>query len=116
MKTHPLSGKIAWCIGLTQLINWGITFYLLGAFGDAIAHDTAWGQPLIFSGLTLAMVVMGLVSPVSGRLLALMGGRKVMQLGALLNGLDACSGNEPLSRYLLPGLAGNGHRHAPFAL
>ncbi|CUY89698.1 MFS transporter [Serratia sp. IR-2025] len=87
MKTHPLSGKIAWCIGLTQLINWGITFYLLGAFGDAIAHDTAWGQPLIFSGLTLAMVVMGLVSPVSGRLLALMGGRKVMQLGALLNGL-----------------------------
>lgn len=82
-----LGGKITWCVGLTQLINWGITFYLLGAFGNAIEHDTAWGQPLIFSGLTLAMGIMGLVSPLSGRLLTLMGGRTVMQLGALLNGL-----------------------------
>ncbi|ECZ7204130.1 MFS transporter, partial [Salmonella enterica] len=53
---------------MTQLINWGITYYLLGAFGSAIANDTSWGQPLIFSGLTLAMGIMGLISPISGRL------------------------------------------------
>lgn len=89
MNTPPLllSSKITWCVGLAQLINWGITYYLLGAFGSAIANDTSWGQPLIFSGLTLAMGIMGLISPISGRLLASMGGRKVLQLGALLNGL-----------------------------
>ncbi|EAO5494384.1 MFS transporter [Salmonella enterica] len=89
MNTPPLllSSKITWCVGLTQLINWGITYYLLGAFGSAIANDTSWGQPLIFSGLTLAMGIMGLISPISGRLLVSMGGRKVLQLGALLNGL-----------------------------
>lgn len=87
MNTSPLNNKITWCVGLTQLINWGMTYYLLGAFGSAIANDTSWGQPLIFSGLTLAMGIMGLISPISGRLLTLMGGRKVLQLGALLNGL-----------------------------
>jgi len=87
VNTSPLNSKITWCVGLTQLINWGITYYLLGAFGSAIADDTEWGQPLIFSGLTLAMGIMGLISPISGRLLTLMGGRKVLQLGALLNGL-----------------------------
>lgn len=74
MNTPPLSSKIVWCVGLTQLINWGITFYLLGAYGRAIAHDTAWGETLIFSGLTLAIATMGLVSPLSGQWLTRMGG------------------------------------------
>jgi MFS family permease len=87
MKAQPLSSKIVWCVGLSQLINWGITFYLLGAYGNAIAQDTGWGEPLIFSGLTLAMCVMGLVSPLSGQWLTRMGGRKLMQLGAFLNGI-----------------------------
>ncbi|CAI1545335.1 MFS transporter [Serratia proteamaculans] len=86
MNTPPLSSKIVWCVGLTQLINWGITFYLLGAYGCAIAYDTAWGETLIFSGLTLAMATMGLVSPLSGQWLTRMGGRKLMQIGAFLNG------------------------------
>lgn len=85
---NPLgSGKITLSVGLTQLINWGTTFYLLGAFGMAIDHEMAWGQPLIFSGLTLALGGMGLVSPFSARLLTQIGGRKIMQIGALLNGM-----------------------------
>lgn len=82
-------------LGLAQLIGWGVTFYLPGVFGAAMAQALGWSPVWVFSGLSLAMLVMGLASPLSGRLIESQGGRRVMVAGSLLNalgcGLLACS-------------------------
>lgn len=66
---------------MTQLINWGITFYMPGVFGTAIMAETGWSPGVTFSGLTVAMLVMGLVSPLIGPVMARTGGRTLMMAG-----------------------------------
>ncbi|WP_065647542.1 MFS transporter [Pantoea eucrina] len=81
MTDGHLTGRTIFCIGMTQLINWGITFYMPGVFGSAIMADTGWSPVVTFSGLTIAMLVMGLVSPLTGALIARTGGRTMMMAG-----------------------------------
>ncbi len=71
-------------LGLAQLINWGVNFYLPGAFAWRIARDTGWMQTWVFAGPSLAMLVMAAVSPLSGRWLERLGGRRVMCAGTLI--------------------------------
>ncbi|VVD92039.1 MFS transporter [Pandoraea horticolens] len=71
-------------LGLAQLINWGVSFYLPGAFAWRIAQTTGWPQTWVFAGPSLAMLVMAAVSPLSGRWLERMGGRRVMCTGTLV--------------------------------
>ncbi|RMV67267.1 putative membrane protein [Pseudomonas caricapapayae] len=77
-------------LGLAQLISWGVTFYLPGAFGNAITEDLGWSSQRVFSGLSVALLVMGLVSIVSARLIQRLGARQVLQAGAGLNALGCC--------------------------
>ncbi len=77
-------------LGLAQLISWGVTFYLPGAFGNAIADDLGWSGQQVFSGLSVALLIMGLVSIFSARLLQRLGARQVLQYGAGLNALGCC--------------------------
>ena len=72
-------------LGLSQLINWGVSFYLLGAFGPAMVKDLGWSGQQVSAGLSVAMVVMGLVSPFTGGLVARFGGRTVLRAGTVLN-------------------------------
>ncbi|WBG93571.1 MULTISPECIES: MFS transporter [Erwiniaceae] len=81
MTDGYLTGRTIFCIGMTQFINWGITFYMPGVFGSAIMLDTGWSPVVTFSGLTIAMLVMGLVSPLAGALIARTGGRTMMMAG-----------------------------------
>ncbi|ODP34361.1 MFS transporter [Pandoraea sp. ISTKB] len=71
-------------LGLAQLINWGVNFYLPGAFAWRIARDMGWAQTWVFAGPSLAMLVMAAVSPLSGRWLERFGGRRVMCVGTLI--------------------------------
>lgn len=87
MSAHGFGAGIVWRLGLAQLISWGVTFYLPGAFATAIAAELGWSPALVFSGLSVAMLVMGLVSPLAGRWISHHGGRRVMLWGALLNAL-----------------------------
>ncbi len=81
MTDGHLTGRSIFCIGMTQLINWGITFYMPGVFGTAIMAETGWSPVMTFSGLTVAMLVMGLVSPLTGSVMARTGGRMMMMAG-----------------------------------
>lgn len=83
MTDGHLSGRTLFCLGMTQLINWGITFYMPGVFGNAIMAETGWSPVVTFSGLTVAMLVMGMVSPLTGRIMARIGGRKMMMTGTI---------------------------------
>lgn len=83
MSGGRLTGRTVFCIGMTQLINWGITFYMPGAFGTAVMADTGWSAVVTFSGLTVAMLVMGLVSPLTGLFVARAGGRTMLMAGTI---------------------------------
>ena len=72
-------------LGLAQLISWGITYYLIGGFGDAMTADLGWSRDVIFGGFSAALLAMALVSPVAGRWIDRHGGRRVMTAGSLLN-------------------------------
>lgn len=84
MKTPAAPLSITLAAGGNQLINWGISFYMPGTFARAIAQDTGWASTHIYLGLTLAMLMMALLSPWVVRLLAHFGGQRVVVSGTLL--------------------------------
>jgi hypothetical protein len=69
------SGMLTLAAGCNQLINWGISFYMPGTFARAIEQDTGWPATQIYLGLTIAMLIMALISPFVARLLARFGGQ-----------------------------------------
>ncbi|MFG3756297.1 MFS transporter, partial [Klebsiella pneumoniae] len=60
-------------------------YYLIGGFGEAIAADLGLSRGLAYGGFSLALLVMGLSSPLIGGLIDRHGGRMVMNAGALLS-------------------------------
>ncbi len=72
------------CLGLTQLVGWGVTFYLIGALGPDMVADLGWNAATVYGGFSAAIVVMALVSPLAGRAVDLWGGHRVMPAGAVL--------------------------------
>ena len=84
MKTPAAPLSVTLAAGGNQLINWGISFYMPGTFARAITQDTGWAATHIYFGLTLAMLVMALLSPWVARLLAHFGGQRVVIGGTML--------------------------------
>ncbi len=80
-----ISRRTIFCLGLSQLISWGITYYLIGSFGPLIIEELGWSRAIVYGGLSAALIVMGLTSPLAGRLIDRHGGVRVMTAGALLN-------------------------------
>jgi MFS family permease len=72
---------VVW-LGLSQLVCWGITYYLIGALGELMAADLGWSRSLVYGGFSIALLVMGLCSPLVGRLIDRYGGRLVMIAGS----------------------------------
>jgi len=72
------------CLGVSQLICWGISFYLIGVFGDLILADLGWSRTLVYGGFSVALLVMGFVSPLVGRLIDRFGGGHIMAAGSVL--------------------------------
>lgn len=79
-----ISHRTVFCLGLAQLISWGVSYYLVGAFGELIGNELGWSQAIIHGGLSAGLLVMGLTSGTVGRLIDRHGGRAVMCLGSLL--------------------------------
>jgi MFS family permease len=77
------------CLGIAQLISWGTTYYLIGGLGQDIAAELGWSTEIIYGGFSVALVVMGVASRATGRLIDRYGGRHVMVSGSLLNAAGA---------------------------
>lgn len=78
------------CLGLGQLVSWGLFYYLIGGFGDLIAADLGWRLTWVHGGFSAALVVMGMTSPLVGRLIEAHGGRPVLIAGSL-TGAAGCA-------------------------
>ena len=79
-----ISRSLVLSLGLSQLILWGISFYLIGVFGDPIIADLGWSRALVHGGFSAALLVMAAMSPFVGSLIDRVGGRRVMIAGSLL--------------------------------
>lgn len=79
------------CLGLSQLLHWGLSYYLIGVFGGRIAEDLDWTHAAVYSGFSAALLVMGILSAPVGRLIDRRGGRIPMSVGAALAALG-CAG------------------------
>jgi MFS family permease len=71
-------------LGASQLLCWGISYYLVAIFADPISSETGWPLPVVDGGFSAALVVMGLVSPAIGGAIDRFGGRPVMTIGSCL--------------------------------
>ena len=56
-------------LSICQLVGWGTSFDMLGVMGRIVAPDLGLSNEIVFSGLTVMMVVTGLASPITGRLM-----------------------------------------------
>ncbi|MGO1059931.1 MFS transporter [Planococcus sp. FY231025] len=79
-----ITRKTVLLLGFSQLICWGISYYLIAAFGERIAEDLGWSGTLVYGGFSAALVVMAITSPATGRLIDAHGGRLVMASGSVL--------------------------------
>lgn len=86
-----ISGIRVFWFGMAQLIGWGITYYLIGVFGEAMAADLGQSMSVVHGGFSVALLVMGVISGPAGRLIDRIGGRPVLVAGAILTALG-CAG------------------------
>ena len=75
------------CLSVAQLVSWGVSYHLIAVFGESIAAELGWSRAVTYGGLTLALVVTGLCSPLAGGAIDRLGGRPAMATGSLLNAL-----------------------------
>ncbi len=98
-------------LGISQLVCWGISYYLVAVLGDAIAADLGFSRALVHGGFSVALAVMALSSRLVGALVDRHGGRPVMAAGSLLTALGlaglAATRNVPgyLAAWICLGLA-----------
>ena len=71
-------------LGIVQITAWGTSYYCLGVLAGPIAADTGWSRSLVYFGFTVALLVMGAVSPLAGRAIDRFSARNVMAIGTLL--------------------------------
>jgi len=71
-------------LGVTQILAWGSTFYLLGVLANPIARDTGWDYDWVISGVSAGLLMAGVVSPRVGCAIGECGGRPILALSAVL--------------------------------
>ena len=74
-------------LGVTQIITWGTLFYPPVLTVPLIAAERGWSLTFAMAGVSLALLVGGVVSPAVGRLIDRYGGHRVMPVGSLLAAL-----------------------------
>lgn len=74
-------------LGVTQILAWGSSYYLPAVIAPAVAADTGWPLAWVVGGLSLGLLVAGLVSPRVGLLIERNGGRTVLAFSAGCIGL-----------------------------
>ncbi|WP_448202594.1 MFS transporter [Azospirillum sp. sgz302134] len=92
-----ITRKLVLILGVSQLVCWGISYYLIAIFGNAMAADLGVSLTVAYGGFTAALMVMGLTSTVIGKAIDRWGGRPVMVAGSVVSaagclGLAASTG------------------------
>jgi MFS family permease len=71
-------------LGVTQILAWGSSYYLLAVLAKPIAEGTGWPLSWIVGSLSLGLLMAALISPAVGHAIERRGGRPVLAASALL--------------------------------
>jgi hypothetical protein len=71
-------------LGIGQVLVWGSSYYLPAVLAKPISDATGWPLSWVIGGLSLGLLVSGLVSPKVGDLIERYGGRPVLMASAAL--------------------------------
>lgn len=104
MAPLPISTAPRWLVasglGVTQLLAFGTTYYLLTVLGQPIHADTGWPLTWVIGGMSAGLLAGAAVAPRMGRWIRRAGGKPVLSLSSLLFaaglGLIAVSPNLPV--------------------
>jgi predicted MFS family arabinose efflux permease len=90
-------------LGVTQIFAWGSTFYLLGVLANPISRDTGWSYDWVVSGISVGLLMAGMISPRVGRAINRRGGRLTLALSAILlaGGLLLLGSSQDIAWYLM---------------
>lgn len=69
-------------LGLTQILGYGTTFYLLAVLATPIAAETGWALSKIAAGLSIGLLIAGISAPFVGRVMDRFGGRPILTFGS----------------------------------
>ena len=50
-------------LGISQCICWGVSYYYVAGFGDAIGAELGWSKSEVYGGFSAALFVMGSSRP-----------------------------------------------------
>ena len=98
-------------LGVTQIIGWGSTYYLLTLLARPIGVSLGMSLELVSAGMSLLLLLSALLGPYAGRLMDMHGARPVMMTGsataalglAVLSQITASAGY--FSAWLILGVA-----------
>lgn len=77
-------GIVVAALGVTQILAWGSTYYLMAVLAKPIVSDTGWSLAWVVGGLSVGLLAAGLVSPRVGDSIERYGGRPVLAASAVL--------------------------------
>ncbi|WP_419757533.1 MFS transporter [Acidisoma sp.] len=77
-------------LGIGQIFAWGSSYYLPAVLAQPIVAGTGWPLPWVIGGLSLGLLVAGLVSPWMGRTIGKRGGRPVLMASTVLLAAGLC--------------------------
>ena len=80
----PSRTVVVAAVGVAQILAWGSSYYLISVLANPIAADTGWPMEWIVGGVSIGLLVSGLVSPKVGALVEARGGRPVLAGSAVL--------------------------------
>jgi Major Facilitator Superfamily len=83
MPPQPDRRIVITALGISQILAWGTSFYFPAVFAETIVHDTGWSLGFVVGGVSLGLLVAGLISPLVGRLIDRHGGRPVLLVSSL---------------------------------
>lgn len=76
--------RVVTALGIVQILAFGSTYYLLTVLARPIVAETGWSYGTVIAGISLGLLVAGLVSVRVGRLIEQHGGRPVLAASSLV--------------------------------
>jgi MFS family permease len=80
----PSLPRVVIPLGIAQTLAWGSTYYLPAILANNMAADTGTGTGTVFAAFSGALLLSAFLSPVSGRIIDLHGGRNVLATASLV--------------------------------